>query len=73
MSQQSVDRIGDWIKWFYEHKDDGGDVHKKIKFLMKAVDGCLELLVLALIDIQKLEGREKSGLLKIPNFMRFNK
>ena len=73
MSRESEERIIEWAYWFHEHKDDGGGPDMKIKFLLKAVDGCFELLVRCLQDIQELEGRSKretNNLLLTPKYKK---
>lgn len=62
MSRESEQRLADWAKWFHEHRLDGGDVHKKIQFLEKSVDGLLEMVCRCLEDIRDLEGRPREAL-----------
>jgi hypothetical protein len=59
MSRDFEARLADWAVWYHEHVNDGGDVHRQVAFLKKAVDGTLELLAIAAQDIQDLEGRPK--------------
>lgn len=74
MSQETEKRIIEWTYWFEEHKNDGGDVRNRIKFLTKAMDGCYELLIRALQDIQELEGRSKretNNILVSPKYRKY--
>lgn len=56
MSLQLNQEIVDWGKWYLEHKDEGGDVFKKIAFQQKMIEGLLQMLLLAAKDIRTLEG-----------------
>lgn len=73
MSRRLESDVVDWVKWFYEHKDDGGDVHKKIEFLTCSIDGLLGMLALAVIDIRVLEGRgnDETSIIMTPNQVKY--
>jgi hypothetical protein len=62
MSQEFLGRLTDWAVWYKEHENDGADVPTQIKFLKKAIDGCLELLACAAQDLSDLEGRPRESL-----------
>lgn len=58
MSQRAEHRWVDWRIWYENHKDDGRDLEKEIKFLRKLQEGCMELLGLLLYDVKELEDRK---------------
>lgn len=58
MSQEFEKRLGEWAIWYHEHKStvrSSEDFEKVKDFLIRAVDGSLELLAMAAKDIQDLE------------------
>ena len=69
MSTLLEERIRDWAVWFHQNKDrmPSDNLRKRLDFLEKALDGCLELVAIATKDIQKLEHREKSPNLWLPS------
>lgn len=68
MSQGLEDRLAEWAVWFHENKRriPAKDVQKQNLFLLKAVDGCIEMLALAAKDIQELESRSPRNKLWLP-------
>jgi len=62
MSKDFEARHDEWVKWYFEHVNDGVDVHQQIKFLKKALEGVMELFAHARADIRALEGRPKHDL-----------
>ncbi len=62
MSKEFEEKLSQWAQWYFEHVNDGGDVHMQILFLKKAMDGCMDLLSLAAQDIQALESRKDQPL-----------
>ena len=68
MSLETEQRLADWAVWFHENRKhiSPGNLEKQNLFLLKAVDGCLECLAMALKDIQILERRNGSAGLWLP-------
>lgn len=58
------ERLNDWTLWFHENKDriPAHDLQKRCDFYEKAIDGCLELIILNAIEMMNIQKREKSGL-----------
>ena len=74
MSRETEERLAEWAVWFHENRKrvPAGDVIKQNQFLLKAVDGCLEVLALTLKDIQILEQRNESRRLWLPSGVKLN-
>lgn len=72
MSRETELRVIDWVQWFHYNKDriPQHDLRKQNEFLMKAVDGCLELLTRVCEDLRIAEGRPTSKRLWLPDGMR---
>lgn len=62
MSQETEERMGDTVKWYEEHKNDGRSIDKTVDFLKKTIDCMQEVMVRQQQDIQELEGRPKQSL-----------
>lgn len=68
MSQEFVERLTDWSKWYHYQKDSARDFDKEMEFLKRSIDGCLELLAIAAADIKALEtGTVRSTILYTPS------
>lgn len=48
-------RYVDWLRWYEEHKRDGGDLVKKVEFLQKCVEG--QFLIIGSLLNQQSNGR----------------
>lgn len=74
MSAEAEDRLGEWAIWFHQNKRriPPEDLKKQNLFLLKAMDGCLEVLALALKDIQELERRHPLKQLWLPKDVAVN-
>ena len=71
MSAASEERLAEWALWFHEnmHRIPQGNLAKQNQFLLKAVDGCLEILAMQAKDIQLLERRDPLRKLWLPKGM----
>jgi len=69
MTSDFETRLIDWAKWFHENKGriPPEDLRKRVDFLQKSVDGCLELIALAALQMRS---QKASSQLYLPNGMR---
>jgi hypothetical protein len=66
MSRKYEERLIEWTKWFHAHVDDGMSLPKRVEFLQRAIDGCLELLVMVAQDERAMMGSKQRSLLWTP-------
>lgn len=68
MSGESEERLAEWAVWFHENKRriPVDNLKAQNLFLLKAVDGCLEMLARTLKDVQILEERNPLNKLWLP-------
>lgn len=38
------DKLDEWMKWYFEHRNDGRSIEQEVEFLKKAIDGLFECL-----------------------------
>jgi hypothetical protein len=71
MSQETEERLAEWAVWFHQNKKriPPGNLAKQNLFLLKSVDGCLEVIAMLLKDVQLLEHRSPIGQLWLPKGM----
>lgn len=74
MSEETEDRLRDWVIWYKEHEKQipRDNLAKKLEFMEKAVDGVLELLVMTAKDVQELEKRNGRGSLWLPGSVKID-
>lgn len=64
---QVKDRLEEWKKWYFHHKDTDMDIEKRLEFLQKCLEGQYELLD-ALIQSQ---AGKKSSVLYTPRGLAY--
>ncbi len=57
MSEDFRQKLREWAKYWNYHFQSSSALEKRVEFLEKAVEGCMDLLSRAYEDISKLEGR----------------
>ena len=68
MSRETDERIAEWSVWFTSNykRIPQGDLGKQNQFLLKSVDGLLEIAARLAKDVQLLERRDPIGRLWLP-------
>lgn len=41
---RSTEKLDDWLKWYFEHRNDGRSIEQEVEFIKKAIDGLFECL-----------------------------
>lgn len=49
------DKLDDWMKWYFEHRNDGRSIEQEIEFIKKSVDGLFECLTEARYQQSQVE------------------
>lgn len=42
---RTEDKIDEWMKWYFEHRNDGRSIDQEVEFIKKSIDGLFECLV----------------------------